>query len=474
MTGQAQKQGNENVAPGKKATPSPQANAQSEANASNPNDKSKTDKQGAQAKPKTTPQTTKQTPIIPLRKDKPPKQQIEKKARFFSIGYFKGLRPQQFRRVILALSFMIAVVLPALLGSAYFLFLASDRYSTKVGFAVRSVDGVAVGSEFLGALTGAASSGSTKTDNYILLEYLKSREVLEKLGKDFNFRQAFSNSEIDFIYRMDEALPIEEVEEYWRGLISTTYDNTSGIITFEVQGFTAKQSLTLAELILQYSDELVNRLSAKARQDTEKFANQELARAELRLRFVREQMQKFREREQLVDPKLDMQAQISLISGLEQQLIDVRSRIASITGIIEEDSPTYQQLKRRENALLSQITAQNQLMTGTRSGKPSTDSNPSEAGNLSSLSTVFKDYEALQLDLELAQKGYALAQSSLEQARAEASRQQRYLAVYLPPNEPGSAIYPKRVLNSFVLVLLLVVVWSIGTLIVYSVRDHLR
>ena len=429
----------------------------------------KTQAQKAESKPK----AVQQAPIIPLHKDKPPKP-LEKKHSFLSIGYFKSLRPQRFRRVILALSFLAAVILPALVGSSYFLFWASDRYATKVGFAVRSVDGVAVGSEFLGALTGAASAGSTTTDNYILLEYLKSREVLEKLSKDFQVRQAFSDQGIDFLYRLDPTLPIEDLERYWERLISTTYDNSSGIITFEVQGFTADQSYKLAQLVLQYSDDLVNRLSSKARQDTEKFAKQELARAELRLRFVREQIQDFREREKLVDPQLDVQAQVTLISGLEQQLVDVRSRIAAITGIIEEDSPTYQQLKRRENALLSQITEQNQNITGGRRLPTSTKADDSKTASLSPLSTVFKDYEALQLDLELAQKGYALAQSSLEQARADASRQQRYLAVYLPPNEPGSAIYPRRSLNSFILIVLLLVVWSIGTLIVYSVRDHLR
>lgn len=478
MTGQAQTQENNGAASKSTAASDaatvPSQNLSGSQSEPHPPKKKPAPAEKAHAKKaKAKPKAVQQAPIIPLHKDKPPKP-LEKKHRFLSAGYFKSLRPQQFRRIMLALSFLVAVVLPALVGSSYFLFWASDRYATKVGFAVRSVDGVAVGSEFLGALTGAASAGSTATDNYILLEYLKSREVLEKLSKDFQVRQAFSNQDIDFFYRLDPTLPVEDLERYWGSLISTTYDNSSGIITFEVQGFTADQSYRLAQLVLQYSDDLVNRLSSKARQDTEKFAKQELARAELRLRFIREQIQDFREREKLVDPQLDVQAQVTLISGLEQQLVDVRSRIAAITGIIEEDSPTYLQLKRRENALLSQITEQNQNITSGRRLPSSEEADSSNTASLSPLSTVFKDYEALQLDLELAQKGYALAQSSLEQARADASRQQRYLAVYLPPNEPGSAIYPRRSLNSFMLIVLLLVVWSIGTLIVYSVRDHLR
>jgi capsular polysaccharide transport system permease protein len=68
---------------------------------------------------------------------------------------------------------------------------------------------------------------------------------------------------------------------------------------------------------------------------------------------------------------------------------------------------------------------------------------------------------------------YQSALSSLEQARAEADRQQRYLAVFTTPSVPEDAVYPRRIQNIAMLIVIVVSIWGIGTLIVYSVRDHM-
>lgn len=400
---------------------------------------------------------TEKAPVIPLR--------INKAAAAIARTAELDLRPRALRHLIVKLSFVACVLLPTLFGAVYFGLIASDRYAAGAGFSVRSMDSSTMGSDFLGALTGLSSVGTTTTDSYILLEYLKSRELLEELRKDFDFQQAYGSAEIDFLYRLDTEAPIEEVVEYWDWMISTSYDNTSSILNFEVQAFSAQDAQRVADLIVGYSQRLINRLSEEARKDAVEFAKKEVASAELRLKILRQEMQEFRKTSNAIDPTASAAAQVELVAGIEKELIELRSRLGSMTTTLDQDAPSVRQLRRQIAALEAELW-QKQSEVG-----PSGQEQGTVGSNLSSL---LADYERLTVEQEFAQKAYAVALSSLERARVEADRQQRFLAVFRTPSTPEEAIYPKRLLNTFLVFVVALIVWGLGLLIAYSVRDHMR
>jgi capsular polysaccharide transport system permease protein len=94
-------------------------------------------------------------------------------------------------------------------------------------------------------------------------------------------------------------------------------------------------------------------------------------------------------------------------------------------------------------------------------------------GSDQELVVLLAAYEELQVEKEFAQKAYASALSSLEAARVEASRQQRYLAVYSKPALADFALYPRKIVSPIFTFIFSIIFWGIGSLIVYAVRDHL-
>ena len=62
--------------------------------------------------------------------------------------------------------------------------------------------------------------------------------------------------------------------------------------------------------------------------------------------------------------------------------------------------------------------------------------------------------------------------ASLEAARIEASRNQRYLAIYSHPSLPEHPIYPKRFIYTIFAFIGLNLLWALGVLIVLTVQDH--
>jgi len=360
------------------------------------------------------------------------------------------------------LSFVICVLVPCALGSYYYAKVASDRFVSGAGFAVRGVN-AGGGLDGIGALTGMVSAGSTTSDSYIILRYLESRDLVDQLQADMDLRAAYSYDDIDVLMRLDPDQPIETVVDYWRSMITTSFDATSGIVTFEVQAFRAHDAQIIVQHVLDNTQNLVNRLSQTARRDAVRNAETEVTRAEERLRSALEDVRSFRERENAVNPAATAQLDIELSSALEARLIDLRAQIEGLETRVEADSPVLVGLQREAASLESQIAMRIRNSAGAAGG-----------GNSgSAISGLLAEFEAFEVEKSFAQQTYASALISLEQARIEADRQQRYLAIYASPALPQAAIYPQRAESIGLLFIVAFCLWGIGALMVYSVRDHL-
>lgn len=371
-------------------------------------------------------------------------------------------RQERRRPSKLLLSFLLCVVLPLFAAMLYYATFATDRYAARAGFSIRGIDTNA-GIDGIGALTGLASTGSTTSDSYIVLSYLGSRELLEAVDLELDLRGAYSSRDVDPLSRLDGDTTVEDFLKYWNKRIHTQFDPTSGIIEFEVQSFSAEHAQEIAAAVLRLTQTLVNELSANARSDALRFAREEVELQEARLRRALSAIRDFRTSEQSVDPSASAALEIELIANLEARLIDVNARIAALRQTLDENAPSLTALRRNAEALAAQIVERREAIGSEVLG---------ESG-VSAVSQQLALYEELEVERSLAQQAYASALASLEQARRDADRQQRYLAIHLRPQAPESAQYPRSLRNLLILGFALVAAWGIGTLITYSVRDHL-
>lgn len=372
------------------------------------------------------------------------------------------LRPQQKRRRVLLWSFMLCVLLPLVIITYYYAFSATDRYGSTAGFSIRGIENSS-GIDGLATITGLASAGSTTADSYIVLKYLENRSLVEELDRELALRAIYSNPTIDFFSRMDAEVAIEDFVDYWLGRIDTQFDPSSGIIEFTVQSFSSAHALQIAERTIQLTQELVNELSAKARQDSLRFAQAEVQLQEERLRSALEAIREFRTVEQSVDPMATAALDIQLLANLEARLIDIHAKIAVQREALDEGAPSLVSLRRRAEALDTQIVKRRAEISG-RLGRDI---------DTSAITAQLTQFETLDVERRFAEQSYASALNSLEQARRDADRQQRYLAVHLHPQTAEISEHPKRLRNSLLAAFVLFAVWGIGALIAYSVRDHL-
>lgn len=363
----------------------------------------------------------------------------------------------------LALGTFLAVVVAPLVASGLYLYLiAADQYASKVGFTVRSEE-MSKASELLGGLSMLTQASSS--DAEVLYEYIQSQTLVERIGAKLDLPQIFSRPAFDPVFAYDTEGTIEDLLDYWQQMVKISYASGSGLIEVEVRAFTPEDAQTIAKAVVAESTAMINEMSATARLDATRYAKEELGVALARLKTAREERTRFRSKTRIIDPQADIQGQMGLLGSLETQLaqayIDLNLTLETSSG----DDPRIMQSQRRIDVIKGLIEQER-----TKFGVG--DSGTAKLSTEKDYPTLMGEFERLTVDVEYANSAYLAAMAALDNANAQADRQSRYLATYTKPSLPQAALYPERPVLLLMAGLFLGLIWAIGLLIFYSLRDR--
>ena len=373
----------------------------------------------------------------------------------------QGSLAQRRRRLSLGwFSFVIVVALPVLIAALYYFWVAADQYVAEFRFAVRSGEPEPHDPALFFQESMAPSL--IGVDSYVVVQYLASRAVVDDLSRTLDLREMFSRPEADWLARLDLPVSIEELVRYWKGQVDAFFDASNGTIVVKARAFRPQDAFRLAEGILAASERLVNELSARARRDALRSADDEVGRAEGRLKSALMRLREFRDREGIIDPRKTADATVALAGRVRDELVRADTELATLKHYMHDDAPSVKMLEARIQSLEEQRRSVESEVTDT-------EKTQSEA-----LSRVMGSYEQLESERTFAENAYQHALQALDRSRMNADRQQVYLATFVQPTLPEEALYPRRLRSLGVVFLIAFAVWAIGSCAVQSVRDHLR
>lgn len=362
----------------------------------------------------------------------------------------------------LLLSFLLAVLLPFVAAVYYLWGHAQDQYASTTGFTVRQEEG---GSpiELLGGLSqlaGGASGGASDSD--ILYEYIQSQVLVERISQRIDLPAIYGqNWEVDPVFSLWPDAEIEDVVWFWQRVVRISYDQGSGLIELRVLAPTPDTAQGIATAIVEESQGMINNLNAAARDDTMRNATGELDLALERLRGARQALTAFRSRTQIVDPEADIQSRMGVISTLQQQLAQALIDYDLLSQQAQDSDPRVQQAARTIDVIRARIADE-------REGFTLSD----EALGGEDYPELIAEYESLVVDREFAETTYTSALAAVDIARADASRQSRYLATYIEPTLAQSAEFPQRLTVAGLVGMFLLLTWGVVALIYYALRDR--
>jgi capsular polysaccharide transport system permease protein len=211
--------------------------------------------------------------------------------------------------------------------------------------------------------------------------------------------------------------------------------------------------------VVKLSEQLVNEISERARRDAMQFAEQEVRRADARVRNALLELRRYRDESGLIDPVKAADETSKLLMQLMAEKIRLESDLFVASRTLNRNAPSIQTLTSRVEIVDLQIAKLKAKLTG-------------ETEDARNVAASLARFEELEVQRQFAERLYTMAQDGLERARIMAERQSVYFAVFVPPALPEESLFPRRIANSILVPLALLILWSIAALVWASVLDH--
>lgn len=350
----------------------------------------------------------------------------------------------------------IVIAAPMALLVIYLVIFSQPRYMSESKVAVKRPSDIEGASLNVGLLLGASNPSSTE-DSLYLKEYINSADMLKVLDKQLNFHDAWSHSGLDFIYHLSKDTTAEQFLNYYRDRISVIFDDETGLLTIQTQGFTPEFSQRFNKAVLKESERFINELSHKIARDQQNFAQEELRQARVRLDKSKAELLNYQNQNNILDPEVSATAATSLVMTLQGKKVELEAELRNLLSYLREDAPQVISIRNSVKALQAQIDAEQNKITAPGDKK------------LNSMAADFDEIKArVTFDTEI----YTMAIKAIEKTRMEAARKLKVLSVISSPQQPEESSFPRcgYLLASWLLVCCLL----FGTikLLLAVIEDH--
>ncbi len=358
----------------------------------------------------------------------------------------------------LAVRFGIWVVVPTILGVVYFGCLASPQYESISVFTIQANDRVGVGSE---ALAAFLPSVNVAKDAALVREYIDSRAMLDLLEKQEGLIEHYEDTDIDWFSRLAKDASYEEIYDYYKKKVKVDDTVGRGMLKLRVRAFSAEKAQAFSRAILKAAEKMVNELLSRGSRDRIEYAEKEVKNAQDRLSKARAKLLSLQGEGADINPTESAEAVLQIRTELETELAKARADLDTAASVMRRDAPQVVELRQRVASLKHQIANQNKRLVNSDSDSDS-------------INASIARFEPAMLEKELAQNAFQTALKTLELARLEAIREQRYLVTLAAPSLPDGPTHPRRIWGMLTVFVLALALMGLVSLLVASVREHAK
>jgi capsular polysaccharide transport system permease protein len=351
---------------------------------------------------------------------------------------------------------LIVALLPSIWAIGYYGIFASDRFVSEATFVVRSSNRASAGG--FAALLRMVGVSSSQDDTFAVHDFIASRDAISQLQGKINLDEVYGRDGVDSLSRYPNLFygrSLDEFQRYLKSRILVTFNSNTGISTLQVQAFTPAEAQAIARLLLEFSEQVINRMNTRIHDDAVRFAQEEVKMVEDRLRKIQLAITDFCNREIQIDPNRSSVLVMELVAKLSDEVSRLTAQIAEVTAS-SPNSPQLLSMERRVEALRYQIGQERARITDSSDG----------------LAQKIARFEELNLEREFAARALASAILSLDNARAEARRQQLYLERISGPGLPDRALMPQRLFEIISLIVANLVILLVGWLVMTGITEH--
>jgi len=354
------------------------------------------------------------------------------------------------------IAFLLVVAAPTLIAAAYFLLIASPRYVSEARFIVRAPSQEQPST--LGVALQGAGLSSGSTDSFAVHEYIRSRDALGDISRNFDVDTILSRPGVDLFSRYPAPGASRSNEGLYKAFqryVTVGYESSTGISTLRVQAFTPGDAQMINAALLDGGERLINRLNERSAARAVEDAERTVLDAETRLNAVQARLNGFRNREGIVDAESAANENAGVVGELLTTIATLSAERAQLARQAPQ-SPQLPLLDGRIAAYRSQLEIERRKV----------------AGGAGSLASKVSGYEALLAERLMAERALASASTGLDSARVDVRRQKLYLERVVSPSRPDTASQPRRLMSILVVLITTLLIYGIGWLVWAGLREH--
>lgn len=354
--------------------------------------------------------------------------------------------------------FIVFVVVPVLLATFYYGFVAADVYQSESRFVIKAPSQKQSQSTTLASLIQSTGLTSGQDQTNEVIDYIKSRDSLRDLEKQTDVRGKFASPEADWISRYPAPFRDDRFEnlfKYYNKMVDVNIDHDTNSAVVTVKAFTPGDAQDINRRLLALSENLVNRLNSRFQTKAVAEAEKRVLDAQQRVRASRLALREYRNSSDVMDPTEEASGVLEVSNSLVSEQALLIAQLETIQRAAPRN-PGIPALRGRINAIGAQIAAQTGRAVGTNNG----------------LASKLTQFEGLKVDQEFATQMLTTAAASLEQARTEAIKQQYYLERVVEPDRPDVALYPKRLQSILIVAAAALALFLIGWMLFVGILEH--
>lgn len=354
--------------------------------------------------------------------------------------------------------FVLFVIAPTLLAAIYYGFIASDIYISESRFVIKSADQKrSQTSTFANLLQSTGVSGGQEQATEVLT-FVRSRDALKALEKNYGFGDKYASSGADFFSRYPKPFSkrsFESLFKYYGDMVDAHFDTEAGTALITVRAFTPEDAYAVNARLLNLSEELVNRLNKRAQNKAITEAVRQVDLATERAKNARIALAQYRNAQAIIDPSKQAVGVLEIANKLVAERAALQAQL-DLMQQVAPANPSIPALRTRINAMSVQIASQDSRVVGTGNG----------------IASKLGDYENLSVEQDFATESLNAANAALVQARAEAQRQQYYLERVVDPNVPDKPLRPKRFLSVLIVFATATCLYFIAWMFMVGILEH--
>lgn len=350
-----------------------------------------------------------------------------------------------------------ACVLSVALVAGYWTFVASDRYVSESHVIIQSTDLPGGQSMDFSSILGGGDSGR-RAEQLLLRDYLLSVDVLKKLDLKLGLRSHYSSDQHDLISRMwSKDVSMERFFHYYQSRVSIEYDDYAGVLVIKTQGFDPKMAHDINVELVREGERFMNLMARSLAQEQVIFLEKQVADLGARASEATHAVVEYQNKRGLVSPQATTESISGIVAKLDSQRAELETRRSAALAYLVPTHPDIVQLDQ-------QIAAVNRQLAGEQSRLASS--------NGKALNSSVEAFQELSMEAEFTQDVYKTALVALEKGRVEASRTIKKVSILQAPTMPEYSLEPRRLYNTLVFTLLVLLLAGMAYLIAAIVRDH--